>query len=536
MADPLDLPRIKRNISKMIDLGAPKADIDRYLAEEGTTPEAIRGAPLHAPAPDRISGAFEAAQPVRQVDKLVEPRRGLLTSRNRLGDVSFIPPALQDLYGATETVGGVLRGDIPAMVPDTGQGVTNPQVESAAKTIGAAALPVNPAFRAGDLAVPGMVRAPLRKAAPKIPTREELYQVGDAGYDRARHMGVDYNPNFVADLAAQTQAALDRDGFRVKNAPNTLGVLRDLQRIPKTGPGERSIVQLDDLETARKALRRIPKGPDYNQDREAARRVIAAIDQFAEEPPAAGVVAGPADFQRAQQSAGNGVLGNTPGAGRGDFAQQAQQIAEARARQAGAIQKEARANWAAMERSKEVAGKQKYAQWRAWASNSGANIDNNLRNRVTDLLIDIDKGRIKGFSKAEQDELIGFVKGSKTRNFSRKVANLLGGGGGLGALLTGGVAGAYYGMPGALALPVVGVGTKVAENALARSAMRKLDETVRKRSPLFDQRLALSPSAPLTAEARAAALRTLMAGGPSPLTVYLNANERDRFRGGPLFR
>jgi hypothetical protein len=172
-----------------------------------------------------------------------------------------------------------------------------------------------------------------------------------------------------------------------------------------------------------------------------------------------------------------------------------------------------------MERSKEVAGKQKYAQWRAWASNSGANIDNNLRNRVTDLLIDIDKGRIKGFSKAEQDELIGFVKGSKTRNFSRKVANLLGGGGGLGALLTGGVAGAYAGMPGALALPVVGIGTKVAENALARGAMRKLDETVRKRSPLFDQRLALSPSAPLTAEARATALRAMGIMAPRTLTI-----------------
>jgi hypothetical protein len=458
----------------------------------------------------------------------VEPFKGgvLPISRNRFGDVSYmdmsagIPGALQDLYGATETVGGVLRGDIPAMVPDTGQGVTNPQVESAAKTIGAAALPIN-------RAIPGLARgAALQKKMPAIPTRQELYQAGDAGYDQARRMGVDYNPNVVADLAAQTQAALDRDGFNIRTARNTVSVLRDLQRIPKTGPGERSVVQLDDLHTARKTLRRIPKGPDYDQDREAARRVIERLDQFSEEPPAAGVLAGPADFQRAQQRAGSGISGNRPGTGQGGFGPQAQQIAEERARQAGAIQKEARANWAAMERSKEVAGKQKYAQWRAWASNSGANIDNNLRNRVTDLLIDIDKGRTKGFSKAEQEELIGFVKGSKTRNFSRKVANLLGGGGGLGALLTGGVAGAYAGMPAALALPAFGLGTKATENALARGAMRKLDETVRKRSPLFDQRLALSPSAPLTAEARAAALRALgIAIPPDPRTLTIGGDQ-----------
>jgi hypothetical protein len=74
-------------------------------------------------------------------------------------------------------------------------------------------------------------------------------------------------------------------------------------------------------------------------------------------------------------------------------------------------------------------------------------------------------------------------------------------------------------MPAALALPAFGLGTKATENALARGAMRKLDETVRKRSPLFDQRLALSPSAPLTAEARAAALRAMGIMAPRTLTI-----------------
>ncbi|KAA5599941.1 hypothetical protein [Blastochloris sulfoviridis] len=49
MADP-DYGRIKRNISKMISLGAPEADIDAYVASEGVTAEQLRAAPKIAPA------------------------------------------------------------------------------------------------------------------------------------------------------------------------------------------------------------------------------------------------------------------------------------------------------------------------------------------------------------------------------------------------------------------------------------------------------------------------------------------------------
>jgi hypothetical protein len=38
-----DTARIKRNIAKMIDQGAPETDIDAYVASEGTTPDALRG-------------------------------------------------------------------------------------------------------------------------------------------------------------------------------------------------------------------------------------------------------------------------------------------------------------------------------------------------------------------------------------------------------------------------------------------------------------------------------------------------------------
>jgi len=49
MADGPDFGRIKRNISKMISLGAPETDIDNYVASEKVTPEMLRGAPAAEP-------------------------------------------------------------------------------------------------------------------------------------------------------------------------------------------------------------------------------------------------------------------------------------------------------------------------------------------------------------------------------------------------------------------------------------------------------------------------------------------------------
>jgi hypothetical protein len=56
MADlvPVDVGRIKGNIQKMIDQGAPESDIDAYVSGEGATPELLRGAP--APSQEPLNG------------------------------------------------------------------------------------------------------------------------------------------------------------------------------------------------------------------------------------------------------------------------------------------------------------------------------------------------------------------------------------------------------------------------------------------------------------------------------------------------
>ena len=62
----------------------------RYQVEAPDAQSAIGAiGEFRATPQQRITGAFEAAQPVRQVERLVEPREGLLTSRNRFGDVGL---------------------------------------------------------------------------------------------------------------------------------------------------------------------------------------------------------------------------------------------------------------------------------------------------------------------------------------------------------------------------------------------------------------------------------------------------------------
>lgn len=73
-----DVERIKRNIQKMIDLGAPEAEIDQYVAEEGTTPEALRAVPV---APSAPQGLADRQDPMRQ-ELMPEPSFMERTGKN----------------------------------------------------------------------------------------------------------------------------------------------------------------------------------------------------------------------------------------------------------------------------------------------------------------------------------------------------------------------------------------------------------------------------------------------------------------------
>lgn len=58
----VDLARLRGNIRRMIDAGAPEAEIDQYVALEGTTPDALRAQP-EAPQYSAANPASPALQP-----------------------------------------------------------------------------------------------------------------------------------------------------------------------------------------------------------------------------------------------------------------------------------------------------------------------------------------------------------------------------------------------------------------------------------------------------------------------------------------
>src|SRR5690242_17690228 len=52
-----DIARVKTNVAKMVDAGAPESDIDAYIAGEGTTPEALRSTPVTAGGLAKAAGS-----------------------------------------------------------------------------------------------------------------------------------------------------------------------------------------------------------------------------------------------------------------------------------------------------------------------------------------------------------------------------------------------------------------------------------------------------------------------------------------------
>ena len=448
---------------KRYEIEAPDAQTAAQAAKGALTPN------------QRIAGAFDASQSVHQSDGLVEPRSGLLTDRNRFGEVSLGGLAGSALGAAKSAL--TLPGDVY-------QGKVDPRSDEAiarSAELATLASPASAAMRAGERMIPGVAQAMLqvdqamRREPKPVPTTEQLRTAGAEGFDRARNMGVDYRSEAVAQVAAGARVGLESDGILPVLAPKSFSILKQLETPPAN-----SLAQLSGIHAARRALNNAARDFTNPTEQLAAKRIIEDLDRFVENPPAAGVMAGPAAA-------------------------------------AGAAQKEAMENYAAAMRSKQLAGKKDIAELSAGASNSGANIDNALRQRVRDILKSPKESA--GFTKEELKDMRNFVLGDRKRNATRRIANLLGGGGGLGSLVTAMGAGAAGGATGGLgagavaglAIPLTGYGAKRAANSMARKGMDSLAETTRMRSPLY-QNAPRPPAQIVSPEKRAALLRAMLLG------------------------
>jgi hypothetical protein len=309
---------------------------------------------------------------------------------------------------------------------------------------------------------------PVGAIAPRAavaPSREALKDAASSAYDAVRDSGVTYIPSAVADRVSSLKSVLERTmGIDRDTSPKSFGALDTLER----RISEKPQANIDDLEIARRKLD--PAEKDFNNptDQKTAGLLRKGLEGFISDPPPNAVPAG--KFDDAMRAAG--------------------------------LMKEARGNYGAAARSETLDKLAEKADRQAAVANSGLNLDNTLRQRVNSLLSDPKK--IRGFSDEERAALNEVAMGTPSRNAIRYASNLLGGGGGLGAVTAGlasGLLGAAAGGPMGAALgtvpPVVGLLAKNYGARATRNSLEAANELVRQRSPMYEGILSQQSPIPL---------------------------------------
>jgi hypothetical protein len=416
--------------------------------------------------------------PGRRIDAQQAPQQDpvsgsiLPLSRDEQGNLSFDSNA--GIVGAVKRAvtlpGDVFTGKVDPM---------SDEAMGRSLELGALASPVNPGIRAGARAIPGVAQQ-LRRPKVEPPSSQALKDAAGKGYDQLRDMGVDYRSDAVAGMARGIRSELEQDGILAELAPKTFRLIEKLEN-----PPDRSVASLAGIEAARRSFRHAAQDFSNPTEQEAAKRALAGLDGFVERGDPSTVVAGPAS-------------------------------------EAGRVAAGARGNYAASKRSDRLTGLEETAERRAAASNSGQNIDNAIRQRVASILQN-PKQRA-GFNKEEIAALESVARGTAGRNLTRRIGNLLGGGGGLGQGLTGAagaVLGGTVGGPagagvGALAATGAGMTAKAAANAMTKRSLGKADKATRKRSPLYQETQRAAPLEAINPQKRAALMRALLLAQSGP--------------------
>src|SRR5512139_857390 len=340
----------------------------------------------------------------------------------------------KSIYNAATLPGDVYQGNAAVPQSENMVGGENTQNIDRVTNLAAIASPVSP----GSMFKTKMVQ-------PTVPTPEELKSAAKSGYEAAKATGVELKPNAINDFVAKATGDLNADGINEVLAPKTFGVLDKMSSAP-----EGSSVTINDFRTMQRALGHAAKSPDPTE-KLAASRALESLNAHIENIPQANVLRGTPD-----------------------------EVANA-----SNIIKEANANYAAFKRGETVSGRLDIAKLNADAANSGQNIDNAIRQQIKGILKS-PKMR-SGYSAPELEQMRGIVSGTSLGNLARGAGNLLGGGGGLGAVASAG-AGAYAAGPLGAVAPVAGYAMKKAGNALTNAQVSALENMIRMRSPLGQNR------------------------------------------------
>ena len=142
--------------------------------------------------------------------------------------------------------------------------------------------------------------------------------------------------------------------------------------------------------------------------------------------------------------------------------------------------KDANANYSAYKQDQSFDLRGQKAENNTAAANSGLNLENNLHSQVRQVLNNPNLQR--GYNDETLAAMHDFNMGSRTANTVRLVSNALGGGGGIGALISGGIS-SMLGLPFETG-PGVGMALKAFGNAGAASKFNNIQEMIRANSPL----------------------------------------------------
>lgn len=294
------------------------------------------------------------------------------------------------------------------------------------------------------------------KAAKAVaPTIENIGLAKALDYKAVNDLGVSFKPAAVKFMAGDIATTLEQQGITADVAPFTFKVLEKLEN--RTTPAT-----INDIDNTRKILGQLAKGTTSPNTMErinagAAQQAIREIDDALPAFQATDFATGAANHAKAIEH-----LTNARGNAAVEFQTKALDRAEYKA-----------ANNAA-------------------AANSGANYENALRQQLKSILNSPAQSR--QFPADVRAEMQKIVRGEGTRNAIRTIGNLLGGGGGLGSVVTAGIG--HTVLPGiGAAAPLVGAATKKIGNVITNRAVERLNEMVRARSPLAEaQRTSLPPA------------------------------------------
>lgn len=341
----------------------------------------------------------------------------------------------------------------PVAASEAGRAVGGPYGEVAGALAGAAG--------AGMVAQRFNAAMRARAAQNAIPDTADIRLDARGNYRHPEVAAVRINGDALDGLAGQIEHDLQHGanaGYRAANEPGVFNAVNELRLAQQEGRA----ATIADIDSVRQVLGQLGKerdaGGQLTRQATAANRARREIDNF---------------LPNLNQ---NDLLA-------GDAAR------------ANAILEDARRNWNQYKKAQDVERRLANAELNATSANSGANIQNSIKQAFKPLLKDNERqARSAGFSDAEIAALNRVVRGDWLGSAARATGNLLGGGGGLGMLASGAVGYEAGGPAGAVAAGLAGRGLKMAGNASTMRAVRDLDRLIRSNSPVALRVAAQNPA------------------------------------------